>query len=1253
MTRNILIIISAVCIILSFLFLSVLSTAQISSVQTSSVQTSSVQISSGKASSVQADGFSIAADRKIDLRLEEYLTAEAEGSAVVERIPVIVMLNAGAPSSPDGLFSDGQACKDLSVRYRFHLIPGIAGEASSKSIREMAESKWVSGIYYDGSARISSNESSAGPSAEGAATQDGHNDGYISPARIINADRLWEKGINGTGITVAVIDSGIDKNHPDLIGKVVAEKNFLADEITADDLLGHGTMVAGIIAGSGAASNGSYRGIAPGAKLISVKVIDGKGDGKVSDIIAGIEWAVYNGADILSLSLGGINLGETNPPITMAADNAAGAGVVVCVAAGNRNSSDTGGQVSKTSSSQAGGSQPGASRTPVELSERGGSDSTRKDVYYLLIPVVLALPPGLIDSPGDGVKVITVGATDASGRIASFSGSGPTRDDRIKPDVVAPGVDIISIVPTGIKRPSPVDRYYSRESGTSLSAPVAAGLAALLLQADRNLSAAGVKAAITRGAKKLDSTLGESYEEFYQGAGMLDALSSYELLANSSNICGTIPDRWNAGRWAYLPAGKGVYVGLDTGADRPQKKIYALAPGDEDWSLRFVFFSDHGIKDLKTSVLGEVADWVNLQPLPGTLAANDQKVFAASIAVPQDTAPGTHNGTIEIADGSEKLLDIPISVNVAMPLNISQGEANGTGSLNGSQWRYYYLEMNPGTTDFEATLAWQQDTNLDLFLLSPTSEYYTGEGAGNDTGTAAGSETNSRMINASEAAVQKLGKKITGPSSGRWLIAVHSENATLPANYTLKVERSQLKTDPLRWNLESVSAGTSNKMQFFLKNPGLSLQNLSYAGMIENTTIQEFEGRVGYKETWNQTVRATGSTKKISAELTSLDGNSTGEVALVFENPRGTASEDNADLGTDNLGPLEISNPEPGNWTVKVYGYDVPLDGKTFRVSIKEYSEENWSWISARGPDQLKSDGNGTVQASITIPARISIPRVDGYIKISSDRHTFEIPVSVTIAGTRLTGLSEERAVDADSDGLIDVLSLGFGVNISAPGEFRLNGVMADCRGNWIGSIDRSFALQKNGSILVNASGTDIWRYGKCGPLRIQNLILYDGDGSYIDRFEGDIIIDRKPGEFQPPAAYLSGEFSNRTTSYAIAIGVNVTVVKPGRYELQGIILDDAGDQVGEASAEGDLFAGNTTMLLQFDSASFVAQGEISAVHLADLVLSRDKSPLERRGDAWSSEMMDPQAFEAETVAKSSFSGVPVVKLGGEDGMRL
>ena len=253
------------------------------------------------------------ASQKIDPALAEQLRAGEE------KIPVIVMLN--GVGDPD--------LDDFAVKYRYSLIHGLAGDASSQAIKRIAESDSVTGIYFDDSAKIS------------APGNNSSQDQYISPTQIINADKLWEKGIDGRGVTVAVLDSGIDKNHPDLIGKVVAEKNFLTDEVTADDLLGHGTMVAGIIAGSGNASKGKYKGIAPGASLLNVKVIDSKGDGKVSDIIAGIEWAIYNGADVLSLSLGGINLGETNPPITMAADNAANNGVVVCVAAGNRNSSET------------------------------------------------------------------------------------------------------------------------------------------------------------------------------------------------------------------------------------------------------------------------------------------------------------------------------------------------------------------------------------------------------------------------------------------------------------------------------------------------------------------------------------------------------------------------------------------------------------------------------------------------------------------------------------------------------------------------------------------------------------------------------------------------------------------------------------------------------------------------------------------------------------------------------------------------
>jgi subtilisin family serine protease len=1116
--------------------------------------------------------------QKIDHALAERLIGQES-----EKINVIVTINGMDVPDLDG----------LDIKYRYRLIHGLAGEATPKAIKKMAESDFVKGIYLDGSAQVSApNENSSSGD-------------YISPSRIINADKLWEKGIDGRGINVAVIDSGIDKNHPDLIGRVIAEKNFLADEITTDDLLGHGTMVAGIIAGSGAASNGKYKGIAPAASLISVKVIDSKGDGKVSDIIAGIEWAIYNGADVLSLSLGGINLGETNPPITMAADSAADFGVVVCVAAGNRNSTDSKGQVAETSSAQA-----GDSKYAIDLSQ--DHDSKDKNVLiYVPIPIVLALPPGLIDSPGDGVKVITLGAADNNGHLASFSGSGPTRDDRIKPDVVAPGVDIISIVPAGLKRPENVDQYYARESGTSLSTPIAAGLSALLLQANGNLTPAGVKAAMTRGALKLKNTLGEEYEEYYQGAGLLNAQRSYQMLGN--DLCGVIPDQWNAGRWAYLPAGKGVYVGLDTGADRPQKKIYALAPGDEDWNLRFVFFSNQEIENLRTSVRGAISNWVSLQALPETILANDQKVFGASITVPEDASPGIYNGSIDISKDRKNILSIPIRVVVAESFNITGGLGSKTGSLKGNEWDYFYLDIMPGTSEFNASLQWQENANLDLFLLSPTSEYYAGD-------------KNS----------QQEMKTIRGPSIGRWLLAVHSENSSVTVNYSLNVERSRIETVPNRWNLESALPGTSAKTQFMVKNFGPPLHNLSYFGVIENSTIQEFEGDVGLKETWNKTLIVTEWTKMISAQLSTVGGSNRSEVALVLENPEGIAKEENAALGSGDIGPVDIYNPDVGNWTLKVYGYNVPESGQPFRVTVKEYAEEEWSWIKTKGPEQLESDSNGTLEADITIPLETSLPRLDGIIKITSGDQTIQIPISVVVNGSNLRGLTLAKVIDANNDGHFDYLNMDFGLNVTAPGNFRLEGVLTDCMGSRIANIDRRFRVEKSSNITVNVNGSDIWRKGKCGPLEVRNLILYDEHGTFIEMFKKNITIERDPQEFQPPAAYFLDSFVNETTSNKIRIGVNLSVIKPGNYQLSGTIVDDRGETLGENVVESKLMPGNATLVLEYNPIEFMILGEVSQVHLIDLVLSQEANELERKDWAWSSEDLDPKGFESGAAAKKT-----------------
>ena len=266
-----------------------------------------------------------------------------------------------------------------------------------------------------------------------------------------------------------------------------------------------------------------------------------------------------------------------------------------------------------------------------------------------------------------------------------------------------------------------------------------------------------------------------------------------------------------------------------------------------------------------------------------------------------------------------------------------------------------------------------------------------------------------------------------------------------------------------------------------------------------------------------------------------VGGNLANEVALVFETPGGIGKEENTALGSGHIGPVEIINPEPGNWTLKVYGYNVPDTGESFKVSLKEYEEAQWSWITTKGPERLESDSNGTVVANLTIPERPSIHRLDGYIKISSDNYTVEIPVSVTLTGPKLQGLTRVAVVDSNKDGQFDLLTLGFGLNTTTPGEYRLEGALNDCSGNRIELIDQSQRLEKTGSIDVNISGTDIWRRGMCGPMQIQNLILRDDRGNFIDRFEGNITINRDPRQFQAPAAYLTG-FVNQTTQDSIAI---------------------------------------------------------------------------------------------------------------------
>lgn len=265
----------------------------------------------------------------------------------------------------------------------------------------------------------------------------------------IGAPTAWDRGYDGTGVNVAVLDSGIDEEHPDLAGQVVARQNF-SNSDTTDDRAGHGTHVASTIAGTGAASDGRFVGVAPGASLINVKVLDDFGNGSTSGVIQGMEWAAEQGADIINMSLGerGFYSDGTDPASVAVNTISDEFGVLFVIAAGNEGPRD-----------------------------------------------------GTVTSPAAADLALTVGAVDRQENIADFSSRGPrTGDHAVKPEITGPGVDIIAARAGGSNPMFPYDDNYAYMSGTSMATPHVVGAAALLAQARPDLDGQELKGLLVGSA---------------------------------------------------------------------------------------------------------------------------------------------------------------------------------------------------------------------------------------------------------------------------------------------------------------------------------------------------------------------------------------------------------------------------------------------------------------------------------------------------------------------------------------------------------------------------------------------------------------------------------------------------------------------------------------------------------------------------------------------------------------------------------
>ncbi|MEV6382461.1 S8 family serine peptidase [Streptomyces sp. NPDC051773] len=288
----------------------------------------------------------------------------------------------------------------------------------------------------------------------------------------INAKGLRERGLDGSGVKVAVIDTGVRTAHPDLKERVSRAENFITWDDEKSDVDGHGTHVAGIIAGTGAASGGRYAGVAPGAEILSARVLSGP-LGSLSHIIDGMEWAADEGVDIVNMSLGSTALSDGTDPWSLATDALLERGVLPVVSAGNDG--------------------PGSST---------------------------------VSPPSAAEGALAVGAAGGDDAVASFSSRGPLFGDHsVKPNIKAPGVAVTAArakdTPIGDVDPAgpegPVDDDYTRLSGTSMASPAVAGAAALVMQAHPDWTPRQVARALVSSARP---SAGESVYD--QGSGLVD-----------------------------------------------------------------------------------------------------------------------------------------------------------------------------------------------------------------------------------------------------------------------------------------------------------------------------------------------------------------------------------------------------------------------------------------------------------------------------------------------------------------------------------------------------------------------------------------------------------------------------------------------------------------------------------------------------------------------------------------------------------
>lgn len=483
---------------------------------------------------------------------------------------------------------------------------------------------------------------------------------YTPPSEIINATKLWNNGIDGSKVKIAIIDSGISSNLPnqDFEGRIVYEESFIEDEEDPQDYHGHGTHVAGIAAGAGL-----YKGIAHNAELLNLKAADISGHSTKDAMLAAIDEAINQEVDVISISIG---FGRSSPwgsgdELTLAVDSAVDAGIVVVIAAGNEGAND-------------------------ELASIG--------------------------SPASSKKAITVGATNGSANVASYSSRGPSFNYKVDPDVVAPGTQIWAPL-----APECVIRFayeslisdefgkielkdYFPLSGTSMATPVVSGAVALLKQQFPQITPSAIRAALQESAVDLQESL------YTQGSGLVNVGKASTILEQSEKIEGF-------GLISSLPKAR---------SDKPIEFSERITfPGDCT-QIGMSFITGMG-GTISWDISDSIEDFISFNSTTHIQSNAGYFEKSLNISIPIDTAPGTYQGSISYIF-LNNTYTIPLAFTIGNPKSKIYWDTHYTGKDDSAFYNYraldefitsnYQFDMN----EYDTALTWQNLSQNNVLVLT-------------------------------------------------------------------------------------------------------------------------------------------------------------------------------------------------------------------------------------------------------------------------------------------------------------------------------------------------------------------------------------------------------------------------------------------------------------------------------------------------------------------------------------------------------